>query len=49
MTGVGICYQLPAKFRDALSLDLIPAAARREHSTWHVKQIRRMCSTKWGR
>ncbi len=34
-----IYFQLPVKIRDRLSLDLIPASARREHPTWHVKQI----------
>ena len=36
---LGIYFQLPVKVRDDLSLDVIPAAARREHPTWHVKQI----------
>ena len=36
---LGIYFQLPVKVCDDLSLDLIPAAARREHPTWHVKQI----------
>ena len=34
-----IYFQLPVKIREGLSLDLIPATARREHPTWHVKQI----------
>jgi len=36
---LGIYFQLPVKVREDLSLDVIPAAARREHPTWHVKQI----------
>lgn len=36
---LGIYFQLPVKVRDGLSLDVIPATARREHPTWHVKQI----------
>ena len=36
---LGIYFQLPVKVRDVLSLDVIPATARREHPTWHVKQI----------
>ncbi len=36
---LGIYFQLPVKVRDDLSLAVIPAAARREHPTWHVKQI----------
>ncbi len=36
---LGIYFQLPVKVRDGLSLDVIPAEARREHPTWHVKQI----------
>ncbi|MGO9113266.1 MAG: archaemetzincin [Thermoguttaceae bacterium] len=36
---LGIYFQLPVKVRDDLSLDVVPAAARREHPTWHVKQI----------
>ena len=36
---LGIYFQLPVKVRKALSLDLIPATARREHPSWHVKQI----------
>ena len=36
---LGLYFQLPVKVREGLSLDLIPAAARREHPTWHVKQI----------
>jgi archaemetzincin len=36
---LGVYFQLPVKVRDELSLDLIPAEARREHPTWHVKQI----------
>ena len=36
---LGIYFQLPVKVRDDLSLDVIPMAARREHPTWHVKQI----------
>jgi archaemetzincin len=36
---LGIYFQLPVKVRDALSLDVIPATARREHPTWHNKQI----------
>jgi archaemetzincin len=36
---LGIYFQLPVKQSDDLSLDVIPAAARREHPTWHVKQI----------
>ena len=36
---LGIYFQLPVNIRDDLSLDVIPAAARREHPTWHVKQI----------
>ena len=36
---LGIYFQLPVKVRDDLSLDVIPASARREHPTWHVKQI----------
>jgi archaemetzincin len=36
---LGIYFQLPVKVREGLSLDVIPATARREHPTWHVKQI----------
>jgi archaemetzincin len=36
---LGIYFQLPVKVRDGLSLDVIPAEARREHPTWHVEQI----------
>jgi archaemetzincin len=36
---LGIYFQLPVKLRDGLSLDIIPASARREHPTWHVKQV----------
>ncbi|MGA2257523.1 MAG: archaemetzincin [Thermoguttaceae bacterium] len=36
---LGIYFQLPVKVRDDLTLDVIPAEARREHPTWHVKQI----------
>jgi archaemetzincin len=36
---LGIYFQLPVKVRDDLSLDVVPAEARREHPTWHVKQI----------
>ncbi len=36
---LGIYFQLPVKVRDDLSLDVIPTEARREHPTWHVKQI----------
>ena len=36
---LGIYFQLPVKVRKDLSLDVIPASARREHPTWHVKQI----------
>ena len=36
---LGIYFQLPVKVRDDLSLDVIPASARREHPTWHVRQI----------
>ncbi len=36
---LGIYFQLPVKIRADLSLAVIPAAARREHPTWHVKQI----------
>jgi archaemetzincin len=36
---LGIYFQLPVKVRDDLSLDVIPETARREHPTWHVKQI----------
>jgi len=36
---LGIYFQLPVKVRDDLSLDVIPREARREHPTWHVKQI----------
>ncbi|MGA2033907.1 MAG: archaemetzincin [Thermoguttaceae bacterium] len=36
---LGIYFQLPVKIREDLSLDLVPAKARREHPTWHVKQI----------
>ena len=36
---LGIYFQLPVKVRKTLSLDLIPATARREHPEWHVKQI----------
>ncbi len=36
---LGIYFQLPANVRKDLSLDVIPAPARREHPTWHVKQI----------
>jgi archaemetzincin len=36
---LGIYFQLPVKVREDLSLKVIPAEARREHPTWHVKQI----------
>ncbi len=36
---LGIYFQLPVKVREDFSLNLIPASARREHPTWHVKQI----------
>ena len=36
---LGIYFQLPVKVREGLSLDVIPATARREHPTWHVPQI----------
>ncbi len=36
---LGIYFQLPVKTREGLSLNVIPASARREHPTWHVKQI----------
>jgi archaemetzincin len=36
---LGIYFQLPAKVRKDLSLNVIPASARRELPTWHVKQI----------
>jgi archaemetzincin len=36
---LGIYFQLPVKVREDLSLDLVPAEARREHPTWQVKQI----------
>jgi archaemetzincin len=36
---LGIYFQLPVKVRDDIALDVIPEAARREHPTWHVKQI----------
>ncbi len=36
---LGVYFQLPVKIRGDLSLDVVPAAARREHPTWHVKQI----------
>ena len=36
---LGIYFQLPVKTREGLSLDLIPAKARREHPTWQVQQI----------
>ncbi len=36
---LGIYFQLPVKVGKDLSLDVIPASARREHPTWHVKQI----------
>jgi len=34
-----IYFQLPVKIRESVSLDVIPATARREHPTWHVPQI----------
>jgi archaemetzincin len=36
---LGVYFQLPVKVRDDLSLDVIPASARRVHPSWHVKQI----------
>ncbi len=36
---LGIYFQLPVKTREDLSLNVIPASARREHPTWHVKQV----------
>jgi archaemetzincin len=36
---LGIYFQLPVKTRDDMSLAVIPADARREHPTWHIKQI----------
>ena len=36
---LGAYFQLPVKVREGLSLDVIPALARREHPTWHVKQV----------
>jgi archaemetzincin len=36
---LGIYFQLPIKSRDGLALKVIPATARREHPTWHVKQV----------
>jgi archaemetzincin len=36
---LGIYFQLPVKTCADLSLNVIPASARREHPTWHVKQI----------
>jgi archaemetzincin len=36
---LGIYFQLPVKTREGLSLNVIPASARREHPTWHVKQV----------
>jgi len=36
---LGIYFQLPVKTREGLSLSVIPASARREHPTWHVKQV----------
>ncbi len=36
---LGIYFQLPVKVSKDLSLDVVPASARREHPTWHVKQV----------
>ena len=36
---LGIYFQLLVKVRKDLSLDAIPASARREHPSWHVHQI----------
>jgi archaemetzincin len=36
---LGIYFQLPVKVSKGLSLEVIPASARREHPTWHVPQI----------
>ena len=36
---LGIYFQLPVKVRKDLSLDVVPAEARREHPIWQVKQI----------
>jgi archaemetzincin len=36
---LGLYFQLPVKVREKMSLDVIPASARREHPTWHVKQV----------
>ena len=36
---LGLYFQSPVKVREDLSLDLVPASARREHPTWHVPQI----------
>jgi archaemetzincin len=36
---LGIYFQLPVKVREGMSLNVIPAEARREHPTWHVPQI----------
>jgi archaemetzincin len=36
---LGIYFQMSVKTCDDLSLNVVPASARREHPTWHVKQI----------
>jgi archaemetzincin len=36
---LGVYFQLPVKVCEGLKLDVIPASARREHPTWHVKQV----------
>jgi archaemetzincin len=37
--AMGVYFQLPVKTRDDLSLDVIPATARRTHPTWGDRQI----------